>query len=409
MIRFIHTADIHFGMENYGKIDSTTGIHTRLLDFQKALNLCIDRAIEEDVDFFLFAGDAYKTTHPSPTQQRLLIECLLRLFQAHIPVVIVIGNHDNPLSFGKAHSLDLFNRIPLSGFHVIDKPRSFTLTTKSGPVQIVGIPWPSRPTLALNATEHKKPDELNTLISSSVTSLVKDYAQKLDMNLPAVLTAHLTVSTAIFSGSERRAIHGKDPLFLPSQLAIDPFDYVALGHIHRYQNLNPNSHPAVVYSGSIDRIDFGERKESKGFCLVTIDDNKKTDHEFIELPTRPFVQVELHLVEEKSQTEQIIAELRKHTLDNAIIKVLYHIPVGCQDKVDTKAIYNVCSKAMYIVGIIPVHKPKIREGRSSLHVNMDFETLLTTYFKHKDIPAKKIERLITLAQELKNSRETTEN
>ena len=75
MIRFIHTADIHFGMENYGKIDVKTGIHTRLLDFEKALNSCIDVAIKESVDFFLFSGDAYKTHNPSQTQQKLLFKC----------------------------------------------------------------------------------------------------------------------------------------------------------------------------------------------------------------------------------------------------------------------------------------------------------------------------------------------
>ncbi len=127
MIRFIHTADIHFGMENYGKIDPTTGIHTRLLDFQKALDFCIDYALKENVDFFLFSGDAYKTINPTPTQQRLLLKCFLRLQQANIPLVIIVGNHDNPLSFGKANTLDLFSDLPLSGFHVMAKPTSITL------------------------------------------------------------------------------------------------------------------------------------------------------------------------------------------------------------------------------------------------------------------------------------------
>ena len=54
MIRFIHTADIHFGMENYGRIDPKTGIHSRLLDFEKALNFCIDYALEHDYRFFSF-------------------------------------------------------------------------------------------------------------------------------------------------------------------------------------------------------------------------------------------------------------------------------------------------------------------------------------------------------------------
>ena len=87
MITFIHTADIHFGVENYGKLDQKTGIHSRLLDFEKALNLCIDYALEKQVDFFLFAGDAYKTANPSPTQQKLLMRCFLRLHTAGINMV----------------------------------------------------------------------------------------------------------------------------------------------------------------------------------------------------------------------------------------------------------------------------------------------------------------------------------
>ena len=122
MIKFIHTADIHFGMENYGRLDPKTGIHTRLLDFERALNFCIDHAIENDFDFFLFSGDAYKTAHPTPTQQRLLLQCFLRLYKANIPVIIIVGNHDNPLSFGKAHALEIFGQLPVDGFHVINKP-----------------------------------------------------------------------------------------------------------------------------------------------------------------------------------------------------------------------------------------------------------------------------------------------
>lgn len=90
-------------------------------------------------------------------------------------------------------------------------------------------------------------------------------ANKLDHSIPAVLASHLTVSTGIFSGSEKRAIYGNDPVLLPSQLAIPPFDYVALGHLHRYQNLNQKGYPAIVYSGSVERVDFGERREDKGF------------------------------------------------------------------------------------------------------------------------------------------------
>ena len=116
--------------------------------------------------------------------------------------------------------------------------------------------------------------EITEYIAKAVAAIITDCASKLDPQIPAVLAGHLTVASGIFSGSEKRAIYGNDPIFLPSQLAITPFDYVALGHLHRYQNLNPNGYPAIIYSGSIERIDFGERKEDKGFCLVTVHEKR---------------------------------------------------------------------------------------------------------------------------------------
>jgi DNA repair protein SbcD/Mre11 len=386
MISFVHTADIHFGMENYGKIDPQSGIHSRLLDFEQALNRCIDFAISNNVDFFLFSGDAYKTATPSPTQQRLLFGCFLRLFQANIPLVIVIGNHDNPLSFGKAHALDLFGQLPINGFHVIAKPSSFILQTKSGPIQIVGIPWPCRTTLALNNYKFasSSPTELTSAISRSVATLIKNFAQELDTTLPAVLAGHLSVSSGIFSGSEKRAIYGTDPVFLPSDLAIYPFDYVALGHLHRYQNLNPHGYPALVYSGSLERIDFGERKEDKGFCFVTISQKGTTTHNFIKIPTRPFIQIEVNITESnRTQTDQILAALTHYNLQGAVVKILYRVPLGKKDRVDTVALQQACKTAQYLVGIFPIRTIEARERRAVLPATMGMHQLLDIYFATK--------------------------
>ncbi|MGE0009248.1 MAG: exonuclease SbcCD subunit D [Candidatus Babeliales bacterium] len=404
-ITFIHTADIHFGMENYGRLDPKTGIHTRLLDFKRALDACIDHAIEQQVDFFLFAGDAYKTAHPSPTQQRLLFQCLLRLFKADIPVILVIGNHDNPLSFGKAHALDIFDELPITGFHVIAKPTVLNLKTKHGPVNIVGIPWPSRTNIAIDDTyKHASSTELTQHISKQVSGLIAHYARELDQNIPAVLAGHLTVSNGIFSGSEKRAIYGTDPLFMPSQLAIAPFDYVALGHLHRYQNLNPNGYPAIVYAGSIERVDFGERKEDKGFCLVTIHEKNSTTHEFIKGPMRPFLQITCKLALEGDQTEQVIKAISEHDITDAVVKIVYHVPIERRDMVDLQAVQRACEKALYVVGIIPVMQFKVRERRPAIKVDMDLKTLLATYFKDKpelcERSSELIEKALMLQQEI---------
>lgn len=402
MITFIHTADIHFGMENYGKTDPATGIHTRLLDFEKALNHCIDYGIKENIDFFLFAGDAYKTAHPTPTHQRLLLNCFLKLYKAGIPIVMLVGNHDHPLSYGKAHALEIFNQMPLKGFHVIAKPETIVLETKSGPVQIVGIPWPTRNTLALNSYSNAAAADITKLISSSITTIIKHHAQALDPDLPAVLSGHLTVSSAVFSGSEKRAVYGTDPLFMPSQLGIPPFDYVALGHLHRFQDLNKSSYPPVVYSGSIERIDFGERKEEKGFCLVKLHNKAETTYEFIKVPTRPFIQIEVHLQEALDQTEQVLQELTRYNLKDAVIKIIYFVPATQKDRVDIGKIQKACIHAHYLVGIIPIRNISVREKRNSLQTDMNVMALLESYFSSKLEYKKQKNRLLEKAEKLYN-------
>lgn len=383
-MKFIHTADIHFGMENYGKIDPETGIHTRLLDFEQALNFCIDRGIQEDIDFFLFAGDAYKTATPSPTQQKLLMRCFLRLHQAGIPIVIVVGNHDNPLSFGKANSLEIFGDMPLDGFHVMAQPTLLKLETKRGPVQIVGIPWPTRTTIALNKKNLQQSlHDITDYIAQAVGTIIQNLAAQCDPTIPAVLSGHLTVSSGIFSGSEKRAIYGSDPTLMPSQLAIPPFDYVALGHLHRYQDLNPHGYPAVVYSGSIERVDFGERKEPKGFCLVNLE-HRKTTHAFIEGPTRPFIQLDIQLTSDKeTHTQQILDALKKKDLRHAVVKIVYQIPANTQDGVSLSVVERACADAHYVVGIIPVHDIVARQKRRGFLAEKDVSSLLTSYFQDK--------------------------
>jgi len=384
MIKFIHTADIHFGMENYGRVDPKTGIHSRLLDFQKSLNTCIDYALEHNVDFFMFSGDAYKTATPSPTQQKLLMGCFMRLYQAKIPVVIVVGNHDNPLSFGKANSLDIFGCLPIDGFHLFSKPDTLLLQTKSGPIQIVGIPWPNRHNIALKDDYFARTaTDITEQISQALAQIITKHAAQLDPTLPSILAGHLTVSNGVFSGSERKAIYGQDPVLMPSQLAIQPFDYVALGHLHRFQNLNEGGIP-IVYSGSIDRIDFGERKEEKGFCVVSIDTDKTCSFEFIMIPTRPFIQIDVTLHKEEDQTSQILHEINKHKIVDAIIKITYKLPITTIDQVDVKKIQMACSQSMYLVGIIPIRDIPTRSYRTTLSSEMDLETLLKNYFNSKE-------------------------
>lgn len=422
MIRFFHVADVHFGVENYGKINPENGIHTRLLDFQKSLATCIDQAVAQNVDFFILAGDAYKTAYPTPTQQRLLMSELFKLYAANIPVIIVVGNHDHPLSFGKANALDVFGQLPIDGFHVFSQPKLLNLKTKSGPVQILGVPWPTRHTV-ITKEEHrlKTTREITDYISTQVSRLIAQLAQEVDPHIPAVLTSHLTVSTGIFSGSEKCAVYGADPLFMPSQLALSMFDYVALGHLHRYQDLNKNGYPSVVYAGSIDRVDFGERKETKGYCDVTIATDAKPhtkpgqlyntlgEHTFVEIDTRPFIQIEVTLKADEPPTGQILKAIKSHSIEDAIVKVIYYLPKGDGDTVDLSAVSRALKKAMYVVGVIPVHDPIKRERRIKSGEKIDFTTLVESYLDSRPELRHDKKRLMAKAHALHSEIETQQS
>lgn len=414
MIRFVHTADVHFGMENYGRIDPETGIHTRLLDFARAFDCCIDYAITQKVDFFLFCGDAYKTTNPSPTQQRFFLHALLRLHKAKIPVIIIVGNHDHPLSAGKTNTLDIFSQLPLDGFYVITKPTIISITTNNGPINIVGIPWPTRNALSMHTRYlmHSAGD-ITRAISQAITEMIHNYAKQLDPNIPAILAAHLTVSSGLFSGSEKRAIYGTDPLFLVSDLAIPPFDYVALGHLHRHQNVNNNGYPAVVYSGSIERIDFGERREKKGFCVVTIYEKNHTTYDFIEIPTRNFIQIEHTLDTLSDHTQQLITAIKSYNITNAIVKIIYYIPEGVVDTVDSKQLQRATQNAMQLISIIPIKKISPRERRyTGSRISNDIAQLLDNYFESRTEWTKRKTQLLQktnlLLQEQDNELENNE-
>lgn len=408
MISFVHTADTHFGMENYGKIDPKTGLHTRLLDFDLSMKRLVQAAIEAKVDFFLLCGDAYKTAQPSPTQQKLLMDNLFELYKAKIPVIIVVGNHDHPMSFGRAHALDVFSGLPIDGFYVFSKPGKLRLETKNGPVQIVGIPWPTRSNL-LTFEEHRYKDceQIVQAISQKVSQIIKNLAQSLDPRIPSVLAGHLTVASGVFSGSEKRAIIGADPLFMASDLAIEPFNYVALGHLHRHQNLAEHDGPPIVYSGSIEAIDFGEIKDQKGFCLVKIQTKAESgkflricEQSFVPLKTRKMIELCVDVGSGLAQSEKLLSEISKNDVGGAIVKVSYNLAPGVVDCVDMSRVQDALKESIHVICVKPIKKELERRSRVATLSCQDPQTLLREYFNAKGLAAERIELLLKKAQEL---------
>ena len=295
-MKLLHFADLHLGVENYGRTDAATGLSSRLGDFLRRLDETVDVAIAERVDAVLFAGDAFKTRDPNPTVQRAFAERIRRLSQAAIPTVLLIGNHDLPSVMSRATSIDIYDALAVEHVRVCRTIEGFTLPTASGPLQIVALPWITRSAL-LAREEYRadSADELGRRVIERVTAALEAEVAELDPDLPAVLLGHLSLGGATF-GSEQSIMLGQDLILNRGDLQPGAFDYIALGHIHKHQQVGPGT-PPTVYSGSLERIDFGEEREEKGFVIVEIGPGGRGTRQvrwtFRPVAARPFITLRL--------------------------------------------------------------------------------------------------------------------
>ena len=134
MPTILHFADAHIDMANYGRHDPESGLPMRVMDFLKSLDEIVDTAIEEKVDLVIFAGDTYKDRSPAPTFQREWGRRIMRLSEARIPTLLLVGNHDLSPALGRAHALTEFDTLQVDYVSVLDKPQLL------GPSDLWNIP-----------------------------------------------------------------------------------------------------------------------------------------------------------------------------------------------------------------------------------------------------------------------------
>jgi len=338
-MKLLHFADAHIDMANYGRHDPETGLPLRVLDFLRSLDTIVDAAISEKVDLVLFAGDAYKDRTPAPTFQREWGKRIIRLSKAGIPTLLLIGNHDLSPALGRAHAIQEFETLEISYVRVLDRPQFLKPDDLGLPVQIIAIPWISRSgLLATTNMSAAEPSEIFTNIETRITDLVHGWLNEANPDLPIVLTAHASVQGATY-GSERTVMLGAD-LVLPGSLVKDArLDYVALGHIHKPQDLNESAHPPVIYPGSIERVDFGEAADDKFYVIAEVE-RGKTEVEWHKLENvRPFIDRRLELKSPENVTEALRAVLpAPEELEGAIARLVVEYPREWETLIDEQAL-----------------------------------------------------------------------
>ena len=401
----IHTADIHIGVENYSRPDPKTRTSSRLQDFLRSLDELVDYSIDNEADLVLICGDVYKSRNPTQTHQREFVKRISRLAREGIKVFLLAGNHDSPNVPGPATTLDIFPTLDIETVQIANELNTQIVQTRNGSIQIISLPWIRKGDfMSLEKYNQLSNEKFNSAIEEKLIEDLDKEIANLDSSMPSILASHVSVDLAKTS-SEKSMTLGKDYLLPTNFLANPKLDYVALGHIHRHQILNDD--PPVVYSGSLERIDFGEEKDSKGFCVIDISTspdkkNRLNSYKFVEVNARRFKTIQIKIEEnDGSPNEKIVAEIEKHDIYETIAQVIIEVSSSRYSEISDRKIRDSLSEANFVAAIRKnvITESKNRLGKE-LHESIPAIEALETYLKERNIGEEKIRLLLEKGQNL---------
>jgi len=402
-IRMLHFADTHIGMENYGRTDPETGLSSRVMDFLRRMDEMIDYARDNDVDLVVFAGDAFKSRNPSPTFQREFAYRVQDLAEM-APVVLLVGNHDLPMIEKRASSIEIYETLNVPNTILGRDYGVQEVTTKRGNALIATAPYPVRSLLRGVEVPHASTiAEIDQALGEQLDRTLRGMADQVaGSDLPRVLTGHFSVSGAVL-GSERSIMLGRDVMVMLSTVSDPAWDYVALGHIHRHQclTLGREGVPPVVYSGSLERIDFGEETDDKGFCWVELS-RGATAWQFINTNCRPFITMRVDVRGAGDPTQVVLEAIARHNCIDAVVRMIITADPESDLLLDERAIQFALREAgaNHVAALTRNVERPARLRLGSTPEGLTPVELLERYLQTKEVPADRIEVLVEHAREI---------
>ncbi|MCD5409945.1 MAG: metallophosphoesterase [Methanocellales archaeon] len=304
MNEIIVVGDVHEGI-NFGfQIDPETGLSARTLDIHNNFTRAARFAIENDAKLFVIVGDLFNRTHVSPAFRELVRRDVIEpLKEADISIWILAGNHDQPRNTHKGTSIDDFRGYPHVGVYRNPAVEKLTIDGKS--VGCIIVPY-LHPTHIAGLVREKLDKETSQEQmfhqgQEVLKKWIKNRAEELDADFK-ILFAHYYIE-----GAKLRET--ACPEVLPSEFSFnrgmipDNLDLAIFGHIHLHQAMRSNS-TEIVYTGAVERIDWGEMDDKKGFIAINLFAPNKWHFE--ELPTRDMLKIGVEVGADDEPTQKIL-------------------------------------------------------------------------------------------------------
>lgn len=298
-MRILHTADWHLN-DRLGRIDRTD-------DLRKAVERVAVHCAEQKADVLLVAGDLFSEL-ARPDALRETIRHWQAVFADFLArggtILTCTGNHDNEnfcqtLRHAMALAAPSVDRlgevVPPGRLYLAAEPTFLKLAgPRGGPdVQFVLMPYPT-PTRYLKGEAGQKyanPDEKLKMLVTAFENTIQELRShpKYTPSAPSVLAAHANVFGAVVGESLFR-ISPQEDVVVSGEKFADQFAYVALGHIHKEQFLG---HEHIRYSGSIEKMDLGESRDTKSVTVFELRDGRARGIALLPMPSTPVYELEV--------------------------------------------------------------------------------------------------------------------
>lgn len=330
MYRLIHTSDWHLGQHFRGQ--------TRELEHRLLVAWLLEQVQRYQVDAVLIAGDLFDTVSPPSYARQQYHHLLDQLKQQGCQCLILGGNHDSVAVLSELK--------PLA--HHIGAYILPTLYDTTLDAQIVTLQdRDGQPAALLCAVPYIRPRDVMTarddLVASSkeqalLTAITQHYQRVYEAarakaatlgqpDLPIIGTGHLTAAQASKSGDERELYIGT--LHAVPLSAFPPFDYLALGHIHRPQVLQAS--PPIIYSGAPFPVSFSESQHAKQMQLIEIENNA-LHHRALEVPRfQRLVSVQGGREAVFKQVKQLVQQADTLLADHQCPTIWLHVQIETSD------------------------------------------------------------------------------
>lgn len=295
-MRFLHLADLHIGK----RVNGFSMIEDQKFVFEQVYNVIEN----EKIDGIIMAGDIYDKPVPSAEAVKLFDEMLTRLVSINLPIFVISGNHDSAERIGFGSDILSAAKVYMSRVYN-GNLQKIELEDDYGKINVYLLPF-IKPATVKNIYKEAEIKDYDDALEYVLSQ------EKIDETKRNVIVSHQFVTGAMRSESEEVSVGGLDNVSVENYEA---FDYVALGHIHRAQQMGRES---ARYAGTLLKYSFSEEKHNKSMTIVDL--KEKGNIEIKEIPVKPLHDLKTIKGKfSKITSEEFYKELKKEDYYRAVL------------------------------------------------------------------------------------------